>query len=639
MDEHTDHIDTGSSLGMTELYLAAQSHDEAAVKAILASPAARHDQLNAIESAKGWTPLFVACAKGFTSIVKLLIGAGANQVLFDATGWTAKEHAVFRGHLKLARLLTTQEPQEHAPSTRLQPPTRRPVNYLRQSTSSQIFVYLGPSNTRSNLKPVEMGSRSLDQNMDASDETSFSVNIKTQGTCKNISYSMKLPIVGSQVNKPLSFSAEDPEKVTLTFELVRNSNSDKTIQVIGTGVALLQSLRQGLAPKRESLIRHYTIPILQNGLMTCIAAVTFSVLMITPFKLPNPLPRSSPGFWEERGSYPVVGHRGSGANSTAHTDLQIGENTFQSFLTAIDRGACCVEFDVQLTKDYYPVIYHDFHVKETGGDIPLYGLTLDQFQHLSRSQAPRSDLLSLGEQRHLERSNPNGKPRSKPRSQSVNEYDDYRSQDLLERIRYTEEGLRGNFRGNLRGCSIQEPSTILEQLLTDLPSSVAFDLEIKYPMLWEAQDRNMEFSAIELNFYIDTILSIIFQCCGDRNITLSSFSPEVCIALACKQQTFPILMINKAGSVPVTDVRAGSLRGAVEFATAWDLDGVVVIADPFVMCPRLLTYTKDSGLVVSSYGDLNNDVECALIQVEAGLDAIITDKVHLISRGLAKAKR
>ena len=30
---------------------------------------------------------------------------------------------------------------------------------------------------------------------------------------------------------------------------------------------------------------------------------------------------------------------------------------------------------------------------------------------------------------------------------------------------------------------------------------------------------------------------------------------------------------------------------------------------------------------------------CKQIQVKAGLDAIITDKVHLISQALAKAKR
>ncbi len=135
-------------------------------------------------------------------------------------------------------------------------------------------------------------------------------------------------------------------------------------------------------------------------------------------------------------------------------------------------------------------------------------------------------------------------------------------------MRYTEEGMHNNIKGNLRGHSIQEPSSTLEQLLTELPEFIAFNLEIKYPMLWEAEDRGIELCAIELNFFVDTILTTIFQLCGYRNITLSSFSPEICILLACKQQTFPILFINKAGSVPAGDVRASSLQGAIEFAKA-----------------------------------------------------------------------
>lgn len=114
MDQHNDHTGVRDSPGATMLYLAAQANDEAVVKAILASPAARNDQLNVMETAKGWTPLFFACAKGFAPIVRLLIGAEANQGLIDFTGWTAKEHAVFRGHLKVAKLLALQEFGEHS---------------------------------------------------------------------------------------------------------------------------------------------------------------------------------------------------------------------------------------------------------------------------------------------------------------------------------------------------------------------------------------------------------------------------------------------------------------------------------------------------------------------------------------------
>lgn len=67
--------------------------------------------------------------------------------------------------------------------------------------------------------------------------------------------------------------------------------------------------------------------------------------------------------------------------------------------------------------------------------------------------------------------------------------------------------------------------------------------------------------------------------------------------------------------MPAGEVRAGSLQGAIEFAKAWDLAGIVMLSDPFVMCPRLLTYAKDSGLVVGSYGNLYNEPECALVSI------------------------
>ena len=638
----------GESSRKTLLYCAAQDGDENAVRVVLASKAKSHELLNLAETTNGWTPLFVACINGHLPIVRLLLEAGAEQRMCDLAGWTEKEHAVYRGHMKIAGILAAhaagdyREPAssiilrtgivrpgellkcalrgEMRTASRLKPLATTPTCAWTPRDSSQLFVTLGPANTRSDLKPIELTSRLFDHDTNTDHGTTYGMTIKAGGTVSTLEYCVELPIPGDTINKPLQFTAVDPDNVNLIFEIFHNSSSsDRVIQVIGTGVALLKSLRQGLAPRHESLIRNFTIPILENGSMTYIGSVTFSILVVTPFRTLSTSPRASPGFWKKDDSTQIVGHRGSGANSTARTNLQIGENTVQSFLTACSLGASCVEFDVQLTKDYFSVIFHDFLVNETGGDIPLHTLTFDQFMHLSRSQAPRSDLLSSAEIRYLERNKINGDRRPRPRSQSVNTYDECRSQDLAERMRYTEEGMQNNIKGNLRGHSIQEPSSTLEQLLTELPESIAFNLEIKHPMLWEAQDRGMELYAMELNFFVDTILTTIFRLCGDRNITLSSFSPEVCILLTCKQQTFPILFINKAGSVPAGDVRAGSLQGAIEFAKAWNLAGIVMLSHPFVMCPRLLTYAKDSGLVVGSYGDLNDEPDCALVSDPRGV--------------------
>ena len=174
-----------------------------------------------------------------------------------------------------------------------------------------------------------------------------------------------------------------------------------------SGDSISKARQRGkIAHRLDNHTRDYMIPVIEKGTMTCIGSVTFSVLLVTPFDVENPLPKVSPGFWKKNRSFPIVGHRGSGASSTARTVIQIGENTYQSFLIAIDRGASCVEFDVQLTKDYRPVIYHDFLVKGTGGDISLHELTFDQFQHFSRSQAPKHDRFSSREQKYVESAHP-----------------------------------------------------------------------------------------------------------------------------------------------------------------------------------------------------------------------------------------
>lgn len=151
--------------------------------------------------------------------------AEANQGLVDLAEWTAKEHAVFRGHLNKAKLLATQEFGEHSTlSARLQPISSRLLDYRRQSSNSQIFVYIGPSHTRSNLEPIELGTHSLGYKVDASDKTSFSVMIKAHGTSNNLSYSIHLPTLENMVNNPVSFSTEDPENVTLRSELFRSTS-------------------------------------------------------------------------------------------------------------------------------------------------------------------------------------------------------------------------------------------------------------------------------------------------------------------------------------------------------------------------------------------------------------------------------
>ncbi|KAI4132824.1 MAG: hypothetical protein LQ338_000528 [Usnochroma carphineum] len=633
--------------GETVLHLAARNGNIELIRS-LQNVAAFRGLVNVQDSTYGHTALVLACIEGVESVVELLVWAGAAPDVIDARGWTAKEHAAFQGHLRLVKYLgvtpsfarTIIEPapdqagNQQAVHLELSRPARRRDG--PDPTPGQIHVRLGASNTRSNWKTVDLKLPRWLTDDQVRHRAGYALEISLSHTSR-FHHIIHLPLLEDLTNYPLIFDTTDPRGAQLVFRLVRlQSYTGGSPEVIGSGVAILRTLQERLASKHESLVRDQTIPILAKDTLAVIGGITFSFLIVTSLTHPEVPLIAAHGFWKQHGRTKVIGHRGSGANNTTKTSLQIGENTIQSFTSAVTSGASCIEFDVQLTKDLIPVIFHDFLVMETGGDVPLHTLTRDQFMHLSKLQSSQGSRLTQGDRGRWDHCRDLGAKEWRPRSLSEDRYGPTGDVETSRRMRYTEEGIRNDIKGNLRGFSIQEPSTTLEELFTKVPESVAFNLEMKYPMLWEAEDRDMDFFAIELNLFVDTILQMVYRLGGKRSITFSSFSPDVCIMLSTKQQVYPVLFINKAGSVPTGDFRASNLQQAIQFAKAWRLAGIVMLSDVFVLCPQLLHYAKSSGLICGSYGDLNDDPACAKIQAEAGLDAIIVNKVRLITQELAK---
>lgn len=128
-------------------------------------------------------------------------------------------------------------------------------------------------------------------------------------------------------------------------------------------------------------------------------------------------------------------------------------------------------------------------------------------------------------------------------------------------------------------------------------------------MLHESEEQEMDTYAVELNSFVDTVLTKVYDLGKKRNIIFSSFNPDICLLLSFKQPSIPILFLTDAGASPVGDIRASSLQEAIRFASRWNLLGIVTAAEPLVMSPRLVKVVKESGLVCVSYGQLNNDPE------------------------------
>lgn len=621
--------------GETALHLAARfGHDDCAA-VILKGGGTQKADLEIAEKSYAWTPLHVAAVDGQLSVVQMLVDAGADVKKPDSSGWTAREHAALRGHMSIARLLQSHDAGDEIDtraSPRLTPsnpseissigerrsngtntngtprPAAEPVKtfghrYL--TNESLVLVSLGSMDMRKVTEAVSLDRVPLTEAHNTQLDTALSMVITASGAQGEPSI-IDLPVSENISTEPIVFTTKDAAKVKLLFDIVPTySGSEKN--KIGRAVALLSSVKPTIGTQRMNLQGDVCVPIMSSNL-DVIGVVNFNFLVITPFHHPNMEITSRQTYWKKLSSTMLIGHRGLGKNITSNRSLQLGENTLPSFIAAANLGAHYVEFDVQLTKDHVPVIYHDFLVSETGIDAPVHTLTLEQFLHINPDSSRNAHSPDAAKQGA--RGDPMKRNRSSsftPRRTNSVGFIGEKNAELEERMKHTRDFKEKGYKANSRGNFIQAPFVTLEDLFRKLPENIGFNIEMKYPMLHESEEQEMDTYAVELNSFCDTVLSKVYDLAGERHIIFSSFNPDVCLALSYKQPSIPILFLSDSGCSPVGDIRASSLQEAIRFASRWNLLGIVSAAEPLINSPRLVKVVKENGLVCVSYGTLNND--------------------------------
>ncbi|KAL4744296.1 Glycerophosphoryl diester phosphodiesterase family-domain-containing protein [Aspergillus terricola var. indicus] len=617
---------TRSAEGETALYVAARTGNEKIVEFLLRAGWFKY--INVPETTRGWTPLVIACAQGHSAATKLLLQAGARQDIVDNIGWTAKEHAALRGHLCVSEMLDSWNT--------LNLPLSSPSMHTKPVSGAQAHLLPDYCHVIINLGAIQKGNMTKALVLNPNPE-----GYSCSGGCLSLEVvvsegndtgrTVELPILNDMVNEPFIFPVSDPSKILLAFKLYRACPFHEGGRArLGSGVALLSSLNDCFGTDRESLIRERTVPILEKDTLIVLGTVTFTFLIAKPMSPPNISARNARPFTTS--SLQLVGHRGLGQNTANRSYLQLGENTMESFELAAKQGATYVE----LTRDLVPIIYHDFSLSESGTDIPIHDLTVEQFMCVSKHQLPRRGPKSgcpvTQDTRELRRFGS-----THIRSWSLTEEYGLGTQEIRERLKHTVDFKIKGFKPNTRGDFIQAPFATLEDALTKLPESVGLNVEIKYPRIHEAAEAGVSPIAVEINTFVDKILEKILLHARDaQNVILSSFTPEVCILLAFKQRVYPVMFITNAGKPPVTDLetRASSLQSAVRFAKRWSLSGIIFASEALISCPRLIGYVKQSGLACGSYGLQNNIPENAKAQAAAGIDILMADRVGLISGAL-----
>uniref|UniRef100_A0ACD5UQ12 Uncharacterized protein n=1 Tax=Avena sativa TaxID=4498 RepID=A0ACD5UQ12_AVESA len=290
----------------------------------------------------------------------------------------------------------------------------------------------------------------------------------------------------------------------------------------------------------------------------------------------------------------VIGHRGKGMNALASPDerlREVKENSIRSFNEAARvAGVGYVEFDVQVTKDGCPVIFHDdFIFTEQDGKISeqrMTDLRLDEFL----SYGPQKDQAKVG-------------------------------RPLLRKLKD----------GRIIGWDVRSDDAFctLREAFEDVDARVGFNVELKF-------DDDLVYQEEELTGVLHAILKVVFEHAKDRPVIFSSFQPDAALLMRKLQDQYPVYFLTNGGTQIYADARRNSLEEAVRLCRAGGLQGIVSEARAVFRHPSAVAMVKEAGLSLLTYGTLNNVPEAVYMQHLIGLDGVIVDLVQEITDAVSE---
>ncbi|XP_024146953.1 glycerophosphocholine phosphodiesterase GPCPD1 isoform X2 [Oryzias melastigma] len=391
-----------------------------------------------------------------------------------------------------------------------------------------------------------------------------------------------------------SIHTMDPDNLELTFEFFEEDLSEHVVQgdvhpgLLGTACLLSSLLME--SGKDSGVV---TLPIMGRNSRQTIGKVRVDYLVIRPIRgLQCDMSSSYTKHWKKRGAVDV-GHRGAGSTHAAKHH-KVRENTVASFMSAASHGAAFVEFDVHLSKDSVPIVYHDLtcciSTKKKNDkkleliEVPVKDLTFDQLQ-----------LLKLAHVTAMTGSD---------------------HKDLLEDEDEIDE---------------HQPFPSLSQIFQAVPETVGFNIELKWisQMKDGSWDGNLS-SYFNMNTFLDTILSCVLQKAGKRRIIFSCFDPDICTMVRHKQNKYPILFLTQGISEKypeLMDLRCQTTQIAISFAQSENILGISAHTEELLKNLNYIEEAQSKGLVVFSWGDDNNEHETRRKLREEGIDGLIYDRI------------
>lgn len=334
----------------------------------------------------------------------------------------------------------------------------------------------------------------------------------------------------------------------------------------------------------------FGVNIISPLFLSVIGNVTVEYVVTKP--LPTPqlnFHGSFSDYWQSNWTLLDIGHRGLGKSLTVSTNAApIIENTVASMKQSAVEGADSVEFDVQLTKDLVAIIYHDFFVyvcleartptkQEDLIKVFIHELTYEQLRSLRTYQVVKNKVIEYPA--HF----------SEPR-------EDYRLFPTLE------------------------------QFLDQVPKSVGFDVEIKWPQMKTTGPEANQ--TIAKNLFVDTITNVLLtKGCG-RFIFLTSFDADICTMFRMKQNIYPVAFLSPTNSTFI-DRRSVTIKDALNHAQAFDLLGVVPHTSHILRDPSQVKMVLDIGKQIFVWGNVNTAEDRTYFR-SLNVTALIYDRIDVL---------
>ncbi|XP_057800521.1 glycerophosphodiester phosphodiesterase GDPD1, chloroplastic-like [Salvia miltiorrhiza] len=292
----------------------------------------------------------------------------------------------------------------------------------------------------------------------------------------------------------------------------------------------------------------------------------------------------------------VIGHRGNGMNMLQSSDLRmkaVKENTILSFNTAGKHAVDFIEFDVQVTKDGCPIIFHDnFIYSEENGAIYEKRVT----------ELSLSEFLTYGPQREL----------------------GLEGKTLL---RKTKDGKYLNW-----AVESDEPACTLQEAFEKVNPSLGFNIELKF-------DDYIAYQQQHITDVLQDILQVVFDHANERPVIFSTFQPDAALVVRRLQNTYPVFFLTNGGNEIYEDVRRNSLEEALKLCLDGGLQGIVSEVRGIFRNPGAVKKIKELKLSLLTYGKLNNVAEAVYMQHLMGVDGVIVDLVREITEAVSKMMR